>query len=179
MSCSCTLISFICNTLNIFEVLIHCILLLWNRFVIFQTEKNMFHFFSTSYPIFTLYPREYLRPFRSMWNSITLSWWDISWKYRILVLREPAAHYSDVIMSAMASQITSLMIVYSSFYSGADKRKRQSSASLGFVRGIHRRPVKSPHKGPVTRKMFPFDDVIMRCKITQYFQMVRDYWMVF
>ena len=36
---------------------------------------------------------------------------------------------------------------------------RQSSAS--FVRWIHRRPVNSPHKWPVTRKMFPFDDVIM------------------
>ena len=39
--------------------------------------------------------------------------------------------------------------------------KHQSSASLAFVRGIHRWPVNSPHKGPVTRKMFPFDDVIM------------------
>ena len=37
----------------------------------------------------------------------------------------------------------------------------QSSASLAFVRGIHRWPVNSPHKLPVTRKMFPFDDVIM------------------
>ena len=41
------------------------------------------------------------------------------------------------------------------------KKKNQSSASLAFVRGIHRWPVNSPHKGPVTRKMFPFDDVIM------------------
>ena len=40
-------------------------------------------------------------------------------------------------------------------------KKLQSSASLAFVRGIHRWPVDSPHKGPVTRKMFPFDDVIM------------------
>ena len=46
-------------------------------------------------------------------------------------------------------------------YSGTDQRKHQSSASLAFVRGIHRRPVNSPHKWPVTRKMFPFDDVIM------------------
>ena len=45
--------------------------------------------------------------------------------------------------------------------SGADQRKHQSSASLAFVRGIHRSPVNSAHKGPVTRKMFPFDDVIM------------------
>ena len=46
-------------------------------------------------------------------------------------------------------------------YSGADQRKHQSSASLAFVRGIHRWPVNSPHEGPVTQKMFPFDDVIM------------------
>ena len=70
-------------------------------------------------------------------------------------------HHSDVIMSSMASQITSLTIVYSTVYSGADQRKHQSSASLAFVRGIHRSPVNSPHKGPVTRKVFPFDDVIM------------------
>ena len=70
-------------------------------------------------------------------------------------------HY-DVIMGTMVSQITSLMIVYSTFYSGADHRKHQSSASLAFVRGIHRWPVNSLHKGPVMRKMFPFDDVIMR-----------------
>ena len=61
----------------------------------------------------------------------------------------------------MASQITSLTIVYRTAYSGADQRKHQSSASLAFVRGIHRWPVNSPRKGPVTRKMFPFDDVIM------------------
>ena len=61
----------------------------------------------------------------------------------------------------MASQITSLTIVYLSIYSGADQRKHESPASLAFVRGIHRWPVNYPHKGPVTRKMFPFDDVIM------------------
>ena len=71
------------------------------------------------------------------------------------------SHYSDVIMGAMASQITFLTIVYSTVYSGADQRKNQSSASLAFVRGIHRWPVNSPHKGPVTRKMFPTDGVIM------------------
>ena len=70
-------------------------------------------------------------------------------------------HYNGVIMGAIASQITSLTIVFSTFYSNADQRKHQSSASLPFVRGIHRGPVNSPHKWPVTRKMFPFDDVIM------------------
>ena len=64
-------------------------------------------------------------------------------------------------MGTIASQITSLTIVYSTVYSDADQRKYQSSASLAFVRGIHWRPVNSPHKWPATRKMFPFDDVIM------------------
>ena len=75
------------------------------------------------------------------------------------VLRENPQ--SDVIMRVMASQIASLKIVYSTAYSGADQRKHQSSASLAFVRGILRWPVNSPHKWPVTWKMFPFDDVIM------------------
>ena len=70
------------------------------------------------------------------------------------------SHYGDVIMGTMASQITSITIVYSTVYSGADQRKHQSSASLAFVRGIHRGPVNSPHKWPVTWKMFPFDDVM-------------------
>ena len=61
-------------------------------------------------------------------------------------------HFNDVLMSAMASQITRLTIVYSIVCSVADQRKYQSSASLAFVRGIYR---------PITRKMFPFDEVIM------------------
>ena len=64
-------------------------------------------------------------------------------------------------MSTIAYQITSLTIVYSTVYSGADQRKHQSSASLTFVRGIHRGLLNSPHKWPVTRKIFPFDDAIM------------------
>ena len=51
--------------------------------------------------------------------------------------------------------------VCSTFCSGANQREHQSSASLASVRGIHRWPLNSPHKGPVTRKMFPFDDVIV------------------
>ena len=47
-------------------------------------------------------------------------------------------HYWDLIMGAMASQITSLTIVYSTVHSGADQRKHRSSASLAFMRGIHR-----------------------------------------
>ena len=70
-------------------------------------------------------------------------------------------HYYDIIMGSIESQITSLVIVYATVYSDADQSKHQSSASLAFVCGIHRRPVNSPHKWPVTRKMFPFDDGIM------------------
>ena len=74
-------------------------------------------------------------------------------------------------MITIASQITSLTIVYSTVYSGADQRKHQSSVSLAFVRGIHRGPVNSLHKRPVTRKMLPYDDVIMFSRV--YFKFYR------
>ena len=64
-------------------------------------------------------------------------------------------------MGSIASQITSLTVVYSTVYSDADKRKHQSSASLAFVWGIHWGPVNSPHKWAVTQKKFSFDDVTM------------------
>ena len=54
-----------------------------------------------------------------------------------------------------------VLIVFATVYLDTDQRKLQSSASLSFEWGIHRRPVNSPHKWPVMRKMFPFDDVIM------------------
>ena len=84
---------------------------------------------------------------------------------------EGPGHYGDVIMGAIASQITSLAIVYSAVYSDADQRKQQSSASLAFVWGIHREPVNSPHKWPVARKMFPFDHVIMWSSNPQWVQL--------
>ena len=92
-----------------------------------------------------------------------------------LIYKNIASHHNDVIMSAVASQITSLTIVYSTVYSGTDQSKHQRSASLAFVWGIHRWPVNSPHKRPVTRKVFPFDDVIMRIhdKITGLIQGLR------
>ena len=80
---------------------------------------------------------------------------------RFSIYKSVNVHYSDVIMGAMPSLITGMTIVYLTACSGADQRKHQSSASLAFVRGIHRWPVNSPHKSPVTRKMFSFDDVIM------------------
>ena len=74
-------------------------------------------------------------------------------------------HYSDVIMGAMASQITSLTIVYSTVYSDADQGQHQNAASLAFVRGIHRWPVNSPHKWPVT---FPFGFHLMTSSWQSY-----------
>ena len=89
-----------------------------------------------------------------------------------------SAHYSDAIMTAMASQITSLTIVYSTVYSGADQRKHQNSASLAFVRGIHRRPVNDA-------EMFPFDDVIMNSLVSllfpcfPFYRNIRLIWEIF
>ena len=54
--------------------------------------------------------------------------WKLSW----------INNYGDVIMNAMASQITYVSIVYSTVCSGTDQRKHQSSVSLPFVGGIHR-----------------------------------------
>ena len=90
-----------------------------------------------------------------VWKHSTPMTMLIVWKCVCII------HYNDVLMGKMASQITSLTIVYSTVYLSADLRKHQSSASLAFVREIHRWPVNFPHKWPVTRKMFPFDDVIM------------------
>ena len=69
------------------------------------------------------------------------------------LFRKQSLHYGDVIMSAMASQIASLMIVYATVYWGADQRKHQSSASMASVRGIHYRWI--PHtKGQWRGKCF-------------------------
>ena len=63
-------------------------------------------------------------------------------------------HYIDVIMTTMASQITSLTVVYSTVYSDADQRKHQSSASLAFVWGIHRDRWIPRTKGQLRGKCF-------------------------
>ena len=68
-----------------------------------------------------------------------------------------------------------ITIVYSIIYSDADQRKHQSSASLVFVRVIRRGQVNYPHKWPVTRKMFPFHDVIMGSTVTLFKIKVRSY----
>ena len=74
-------------------------------------------------------------------------------------------HYNDVIMTTMASQITSLTVVYSTVYSDADQRKHQKLRVTGLCVGNSPGLVNSPYKGPVMRKMFPFDDVIMLRKM--------------
>ena len=90
-------------------------------------------------------------PNLSCWST---SSWPITWWLH--------NHYNDIIMSEMPSQIISVSIVCSTIFAGADQRKHQSSAApLAFVRGIHWWPVNSPHKRPVTRKIFPFDGIIM------------------
>ena len=83
--------------------------------------------------------------------SQTSGWFDASSPFSFLITIHSteisSCHYFEVIMGAMASQIRSLTIVYSTVYSGADQRKHQSSVSLAFVQGIHRSLVNSPHKG--------------------------------
>ena len=78
-------------------------------------------------------------------------------KYSWIFYQVSILHCSNVIMNAMASQINGVAIVCSNAWSGTDGRKHQRSAFLAFVRviQIHRWPVDSPHKGPVTRKCFP------------------------
>ena len=61
--------------------------------------------------------------------------------------------------------VSQMAMVCSTVCSSADQRKHHSSASLAFGRGIHRWPVNSPDKGPVIRKMFPLDDVIMETRL--------------
>ena len=79
---------------------------------------------------------------------------------RWTVHMQPYWHYSDIIMGVMASQITSLTIVHPAVYSGAEWKK----TSRAFDQGIHRWPGNSPHKWPLARKMFPFDDIIMETR---------------
>ena len=87
------------------------------------------------------------------YSNIPLLLGEVSTYSKNMAAHYTGDQYNDVIMGAMAFQITSLTIVYSNVYSGADQRKHQSSALLAFVRWIHRWPVNSPHKWPVTREI--------------------------
>ena len=77
----------------------------------------------------------------------------------------PTAHYSDVIAGLMASQITRVLMDYSTDCPGADKKISQLRVT-GLCEG--KSLVNSPNKGPVTRKMFSFDDVIMNKALREH-----------
>ena len=88
------------------------------------------------------------------------------------------SHYNDVIMSAMASQITSLTVVLANRLFRRKSKKTSKLRVTGFCAGNSPVAGEFPHKGPVTRKMFPFDDFIMMrpwCKFWQYapFELVQ------
>ena len=138
-------------------------------------RHNLTHFQYTGYTRQCVFEFSYYlyKPSPDFLKTFVTEWFPIKGRVSVFVCsyRVPSAHYNEIIMGAIASQITSLRIVYSIVYSDADQRKHQSSAPLAFVRGIHRSPVNSPHKWPVTRKMLPFDDVIMQ--LLFYIYMVK------
>ena len=98
--------------------------------------------------------------FHSHW--ICPWWYEINAK-ELMPSRRP--HYNHIIMNTMASHITSLTIIYSTGYSGADERKHQSSASLAFVRGIHRWPRWIPCTNDQWHGFFFFHLMISSCSI--------------
>ena len=135
---------------------------------IFVSENCSFLFHSNFTKICSQWPNHYLASIGSDNGLAPNKWWPSLVTYiSVTRLQFNKASFlfvpsGDAIMSAMTSPILSVSIVYSAVCSGADQRKHQNFASLAFVRGIHHWPVNSPHnEGPVTRKMFPFDDVIM------------------
>ena len=81
--------------------------------------------------------------------------------YRLASYHLIMSHYNDVTVSAVASQITSLPIVYSTVYSRRRSKKTSKLRVTGLCEGNSPLTGEFPHKGPVTRKMFLFDDVIM------------------
>ena len=113
--------------------------------------------------------------FHNTWEAPQRFFFVRHWIIKWCVHSEYHLHYSDIILGVMAAQITSLTILYSTVYSGANQRKHQSSVSLAFVLGIHRGPVNSPHKWPVTRNMFPFEDFIMCYKFGNGFKPLIPY----
>ena len=125
-------------------------------------------------------------PMLEYWSLRNKLKWNLNWNWRKYIWKcrlgnvdhfsRPQCvnfvwHYSDVIMTTTASPIASLTIVYSTVYSGADQSKHQSSASLAFVWGIHRGPVNSPHKRPVTRKHGSGGAMTPIAKVLHYFLM--------
>ena len=119
-----------------------------------------------SYSNLHIYTYMYIHVYVFIWAMHNIRRLNIDYSHRIPSMTFVIHHNGDVTMSAMASQITGVSIVYSTSCSVANQRIHKNSASLAFVRGIHRWPVDSYQKGPVTRKMFPFDDVIKICLFT-------------
>ena len=108
------------------------------------------------------------RPVRGKWSDlITASWVQlllITWRHN-KPGQQRQIHYDDVIMTTMASQITSLTVVYSTVYSDADQRKHQSSESLAFVWGIHRDRWIPRTKGQLRGKFFHLMTSLWWCPI--------------
>ena len=119
------------------SVSVAAVLILTTIYLGFYLKRLVISVFQLLWFIYTYYINDVDEDYEH--RSVFISNW-----FRVLCMKWKILHYNDVIMSAMASQITSLTIVYSTVYSGADQWKHQSSASLAFVRGIHR--VNSPHK---------------------------------
>ena len=138
-------------------IYLHFLIIFWAWTKMFHIKRNsitvFYHIFRPFYEIFRT------SHMRKACEKRIFTHVPVARKYKI------TAHYNDVIMGAIASEITGLPIVYSTVYSGADERKHQSSVSLAFVREIHRWPVNSTHKGPATQIMFPFHHVIMPYQI--------------
>ena len=107
-------------------------------------DRSLFWF---AYPFLTKDVNDTHQVSCFIWSHSPLRWCIYSVKLLFTVKHSDAVHYSDVIMGVIACQITNLAIVYSTVYSDADQIKHQSSASLTFVRGIHRSPVNSRTDG--------------------------------
>ena len=130
----------------------HCMLMAWHRQVIWHLQALRRHRSDSVIPAWCAIKRFSHERVEAGDTSTGNHYW----------FRGYHMHYCDVIMDVSIGVSNHqphgcLLAVYSD----AVRRKHQNTASMAFVRGIHRGPVNSTHKCPVTRKMFPFDVVIM------------------
>ena len=137
---------------NVSKALLHCIHLSSPVFVQHKYCRTCFscRYYAESFPIIVELNHVSKNQNDHSWLAPDV-YWTISKHVVSGVIAARAIHYSDVIMYVIAFQITGVSSVCSTVCSGTDQRNHQSSASLAFVRGIHRWSVDSPHKGPVTR----------------------------
>ena len=128
------------------------------------THQTVWHLISTGTPVSVTHTVQGI--WRTFLRRLIMSMvWTSTGTPRVLMALGPlrldvSTHHSDVIMNSMASHITGVSIICSTVCSAA-QRIHRSIGSLAFVRGIHRWPVDSSRKGPVTQKIFPIDDVTM------------------